>query len=68
MDKALLKYEMDRRNVSVDDLCKSIGISRSAFYRKIGGKTEFTRSEMQSIVDLLHLDSPVPIFFGKEVS
>ena len=68
MDKALLKYEMNKRGVSIAELCKKINISRSAFYRKCNGKSDFTQSEIQAIVDLLHLESPVAIFFTKEVS
>ena len=65
MDKALLQYEMSKNGISIGDLCKKIGISRSAFYRKCNGKSDFTQSEIQAIVDLLHLESPVAIFFAK---
>lgn len=65
MDKALLEYEMKKKGVSVDELCKKIGISRSAFYRKCNGKSEFTQSEIQAIIDFLSLNSPMAIFFAK---
>lgn len=65
MDKALLEYEMKKKGVSVDELCKKIGISRSAFYRKCNGTSEFTQSEIQAIIDCLGLESPVAIFFAK---
>lgn len=65
MDKALLQYEMSKNGISIGDLCEKIGISRSAFYRKCNGKSDFTQSEIQAIVDLLHLESPVAIFFAK---
>lgn len=65
MDKALLKYEMSKNGISIGELCKIIGVSRSAFYRKCNGKSDFTQSEIQAIVDLLHLESPVAIFFAK---
>ena len=68
MDKALLQYEMNKRGVSIAELCKKIKISRSAFYRKCNGKSDFTQSEIQAIVDLLNLESPMAIFFTKEVS
>lgn len=64
MDKALLEYEMNKRNVSIGKMCDVLGISRSAFYRKCNGKSEFTQSEIQTIVDYLKLDSPVGIFFS----
>jgi plasmid maintenance system antidote protein VapI len=64
MDKALLEYEMSKRNVTIGEMCEVLGISRSAFYRKCNGKSEFTQSEIQTIVDYLKLDSPVGIFFN----
>ena len=68
MDKALLEYEMNKRSVSIGKMCEVLGISRSAFYRKCNGKSEFTQSEIQTIVDYLKLDSPVGIFFNHQVS
>lgn len=63
MDKALLEYEMKKRGVSIGEMCGVLEISRSAFYRKCNGKSEFTRSEIQKIVDYLKLQTPVDIFF-----
>ncbi len=68
MDKARLKYEMEKRGVTSCDLCRAIKISKSAFYRKMNGTSEFTQSEIQKIVDFLDLDSPVGIFFTEKVS
>jgi ACT domain-containing protein len=64
MDKALLEYEMKKKGVTIDEMCKVIGISRSAFYRKCNGTSEFTQSEIQTIVDYLNLESPMGIFFA----
>ena len=68
MDKALLEYEMKKRGVSIADMCAELGCSRSAFYRKCNGISEFTQSEIQIVVDFLGLDSPVAIFFNNKVS
>lgn len=68
MDKALLEYEMNKRNVSIAEMCNVLKISRSAFYRKCNGKSEFTQSEIQIIVDFLNLESPMGIFFKEKVS
>ena len=64
MDKALLEYEMKKNNVTIVEMCDKLGISRSAFYRKCNGKSEFTQSEIQTIVDVLQLKSPMGIFFN----
>lgn len=62
MNKARLEYEMNLRGVSRSDLCKILGISRSAFYRKCNGISEFTQGEIQKIMDYLSLETPVGIF------
>ena len=68
MNKELLEYEMKRRGVSISDMCAVLSISRSAFYRKCNGISEFTQSEIQTIIDHLQLESPMAVFFGEEVS
>lgn len=68
MNKALLEYEMKKRGVTAADMCAMLGISRSAFYRKCNGQSEFTQSEIQKIVDYLDLATPVGIFFTEKVS
>lgn len=68
MDKALLEYEMKKKGVTIEKMCEVIGISRSAFYRKCNGTSEFTQSEIKTIVDFLNLESPMAIFFNSEVS
>lgn len=49
-------------------LCGDLNISRSSFYRKCNGVSEFTQSEIQNIVDYVGLDSPMGIFFDDRVS
>lgn len=68
MDKALLEYEMKKNNLTAEDMCKQLKMSRSAFYRKCNGISEFTLGEIKKIVEVLHLESPMAIFFANEVS
>ena len=68
MDKYKLEYIRKRQNISVSDLCTFIGISKSAYYRKCNGKSEFTQSEIEKIVKVLNLKSPMGIFFKENVS
>ena len=64
MNTALLEYTMKLNGKSIADMYQMLGISRSAFYRKCNGKSEFTQSEIQKIVAYLNLKSPVEIFFA----
>ena len=68
MDKYKLEYEMKKRKISQEELCKKIHISRSAFYRKCNGLSEFTQSEIHAIIDFLELESPMGFFFTEKVS
>lgn len=68
MNKKKLMDEMDKSHVSIQTMCSLLGMSRSAFYRKCNGISEFTQSEIQQIVDILDLESPVGIFFAAKVS
>lgn len=68
MNKHRLYYEMAMRNIKVKELCEAIGMSRSSFYRKVNGYTEFTQGDIQAILDYLHLDTAMGIFFDQEVS
>lgn len=68
MDKALLEYEMKKKNITADEMCKKMNLSRSAFYRKCNGISEFTLGEIKQIVDILCLESPMAIFFAEQVS
>ena len=68
MNKNKLMYEMAEKKVTIMEMCEKLGISRSAFYRKCNGISEFTQSEIQTIVDYLELGSPMGIFFEEKVS
>lgn len=68
MNKALLVYEMKMKKITTEELCRRLNISTTSFYRKCNGTSEFTQSEIQNIIDILGLTTPVPIFFSKEVS
>jgi len=68
MNKIKLEYEMKIKGINSSEMCNRLEISRSAFYRKCNGVSEFTLSEIQKIVDILGLETPVGIFFENKVS
>lgn len=68
LNAAKLKNAIEARNMSINMFCANIGISRSAFYRKMRGTSEFTQGEIQKTIDILGLESPVEIFFSSKVS
>lgn len=68
MDRYKLEYEMKSKGVTVEELCKAIGMSKAAYYRKLKGRTEFTRGEIQKMIDFLNLEDPMDIFITTNVS
>ena len=68
MNKALLEYEMKRNGVTALQMSEHLGIDRSTFSKKINGLSEFKLSEIQSIIALLHITDPNPVFFDDKVS
>ncbi len=68
MDKLRLQYEIKRNGYTIDSFCEAFGRNKSTLYRKLNGKSEFTRSEIQKMIKLLHLEQPMGIFFTDEVS
>ena len=68
MNKLLLEYEIKRHQLTINEFCKKINISRSSYYRKCNGESEFTRNEIEKIMKLLNLENPCDIFFTEQVS
>ena len=68
MNKQALFDRMKQRGYSVTDMYSALNISRSAFYRKCNGLSEFTLKEVTRIMELLGVEDPNEIFFAKKVS
>lgn len=68
MNSERLQQKMQEKNISEKDMYEALGISRSAFYRKKNGISEFKLKEIQKICQLLEVDSADDIFFNSKVS
>lgn len=68
MNTKKLKTAMKENRVTIIEMAAALGISRSAYIRKMNGETEFTCREITAVVDYLHLQSPMEIFFADYVS
>ena len=65
-----LKAQMIRKDKTADQLCAALGISRSAWFRKTCGTSEFTQGEIARLRTELDLNDEQTgiIFFSEEVS
>ncbi len=70
MNKRELKAQMIRKDKTVNQLCTALGISRTAWFRKVGGESQFTQGEIAGLRFELDLDDhqTAAIFFSEEVS
>ncbi len=70
MNARELKAQMIRKDKTTDQLCAALGISRSAWFRKVGGDSQFTQGEITALRFELELDDhqTALIFFNDEVS
>lgn len=68
MNKEALLAKMKEQGISITFMYKALNLSRSAFYRKCNGLSEFTLSEITKIMSLLGIRDPSGIFFTERVS
>lgn len=56
MNNVKLKIEILKKNVTIVDLAKKMGLGAQSLSNKINGRTEFKLSELVSLSELLELD------------
>lgn len=70
MNTIELKVQMTRKQKTAEQLCATLGISKTAWYRKIGGDSQFTQGEINGLRRELELNDQqvIAIFFDDEVA
>ena len=68
MNKQALLNKMEEKGISITEMYTKLHMSRSAFYRKCNGLSEFTLDEMKKILVILGEEDPREIFFSLKVS
>ena len=54
-----------KNGLSQTDVAKMIGVTPKTFYEKMKNGV-FRSDEIQIMIDELHIENPMPIFFAKE--
>lgn len=67
VDTNRLKSVIVLRGKTQEDVANHIGISSKTFYLKMK-KGVFGSDEIESMIDYLEIDEPMPIFFPKSVT
>lgn len=70
MNANMLKGRIIEKGFSIKEFSKQTEIKKTALYRKLSGKTEFNRIEIERIAEVLKLSSDEirNIFFDEKVS
>lgn len=70
MDSNMLKAQIVLKGKKINDITKILKISKSAFYRKLNGKSDFTRKEILLLINFLEItnEMAMDIFFNGKVS
>ncbi|MBR3591627.1 MAG: DUF739 family protein [Clostridia bacterium] len=70
MNISELNAELARKNISIPELAKLMGVSKKLIYSRFKGETSFKHDEICKIVNILSLsqEKMMLIFFSKQVS
>lgn len=70
MNVNLLKSQIALKGKTFKEIASKLNISKSALYRKMYGKSEFTRAEISILISFLDIDieQAMKIFFTEKVS
>lgn len=68
IDEKKLKIALVEKGETQDSLAQYLGINPATLSRKIHGISDFTRSEILKTCDYLDLESPIDIFFNRELA
>lgn len=63
MNEQLLLEIMAEKGITINQMCKELGIKRKAFWSKRKGKTEFKQSEIVKIINLIGVENGNAVFF-----
>lgn len=70
MNISELNAELARKNISIPELAKLMGVSKKLIYSRFKGETSFKHDEICKIVNILSLsqEKMMLIFFSNQVS
>lgn len=67
-DRKRFKAAMIMADVTSKDLAKALEINESTLYRKLNAGGEFTRKEINKLIEILNIEDPKEIFFASELA
>lgn len=65
IDSDKLRGIIAERGMSQRQVAKQLGMAEKTFYAKMDRRV-FGTDEVEAMIELLHIDNPLEIFFGKK--
>lgn len=66
--KNKFKAQMALLGITQKELSKRLGISETTLYRKVQRNGDFSRQEINDMIQILKIDDPKEIFFANELT
>lgn len=67
-DERKFRAQLILADVSMRDLADILHINPATLYRKIQQDGSFTREEINTMIDVLHIEDPKEIFFAEQLA
>ncbi|WP_289002331.1 helix-turn-helix transcriptional regulator [uncultured Megasphaera sp.] len=66
-DEPLFRYMMNRKKLSMSAVADQLGMNEVTLYRKIKGKSDFSRAEIQALKNILGMSNAecISVFFAE---
>lgn len=67
-DKKRFKAYIVLAGLTMQQVAAELGIDTATLYRKMNGTSDFYRSEIQELCDLLKIEDPTAVFFAQKLT
>lgn len=65
-DRRRFQAQMVLKGINGKELSEKLGINESTLYRKLNDNGNFSREEINKLINILDIDDPIAIFFAEE--
>lgn len=67
-DEKRFKAKVVLSGLTLRQVAASLGIDEATLYRKMNGKSDFYRKEIQKLCEILSIEDPTAIFFARDIT
>lgn len=67
-NQAEFRAAMARKGVTKKEVAQELGVSEVTLWRKLNKDGDFSREEINKLIDCLQIDDPSAVFFAPELT